>query len=98
MIQLTHKMTRKNKQGKDIDATMYLERLDNNNLVLKQGDRILAYYGDVKTALTRSLNYAIKDSDTQLNLENILNIVKSMDESIKQLTKDCIKKKDKNGK
>lgn len=84
-MQLTEKRTRKNKKGVEIDSTIYLERLDSNNLVIKEGENILAYYGDVRTALRRSLNYAIKGSTEALSLETIVSAVKRIDEAINKL-------------
>lgn len=52
-MQLTENRSRTNKKGVEVDATIYLERLDSNNLVIKEGEDILAYYGDVRTALRR---------------------------------------------
>jgi len=90
MVQITPSTTRINKKGDEVDATIYLERLDSNNLVIKEGETILGYFGDARTALTKSLNYALKSSSVHLTLENILDIVKSMDSTIKQLKKDAI--------
>jgi len=92
MIQLTPTTTRTNKKDVEVDATIYLERLDSNNLVLKEGENILGYFGDARVALTRSLNYALKSSAVHLSLENILEIVKSMDATIKTLKSDSIEK------
>ena len=94
MIQLTNE-TKVNKKGETVDNSLYLVRVDSNNLALKRGETIEAYWGDVRTALTRSLNYAIKGSSEALTLENILKVVKSMDETVKTLKKDCIEKEQK---
>lgn len=94
MIQLTKetktvdKETTKSKIGDTIDYSLYLVRVDSNNLALKRGDRIENYFGDVRTALKRSLNYAIKGSETELTLNSILETVKHIDEQISKLTKE----------
>lgn len=96
MIQLTNetktieKDSKNFKKGDIIDNSLYLERLDSNNLVLRRGDNIENYFGDVRTALYRSLNYAIKGSDTALSLESILQTIKSMDETIKRLDRESM--------
>lgn len=89
-MQLTENRSRTNKKGVEVDATIYLERLDSNNLVIKEGKDILAYYGDVRTALRRSLNYAIKGSTEALSLETILSTVKRIDEAINKLKNNAL--------
>ena len=76
--------------GDVIDNSLYLERLDANNLVLRRGDVIQNYFGDVRVALYRSLNYAIKGSDVALSLESMLKTIKSMDDTIKRLDKEAV--------
>ena len=70
--------------GDIVDNSVYLEALDSNNLVLKRGDTILGYFGDVQTAFKRSLNYIIKGSDEELTLERI---TKQIDELHKAIGK-----------
>jgi len=90
MIQLTEKLTRLNKKGEEIDATIYLDRLDSNNLVIKEGEKVLNYFGDVRTALRVSLNYAIKVPKVALSLENMLSVIDGIDKNIKELRIDCM--------
>ena len=90
MIQLTPTRARINKKGIEVDSTLYLERLDSNNLVLKEGDTLLNYFGDARVALNRSLNYALKSSSVHLSLEEILSTVKHMDSVISELKKDTV--------
>ena len=92
MIQLTEKLTKLNKEGEEIDATIYLARLDSNNLVIKEGKKVLNYFGDVRTALKVSLNYAIKVPSVALSLENMLSVIDGIDKNIKELRKDCMEK------
>ena len=87
-IQLAPTEVRVNRNGKKVDNTLFLVRVDSNNLALMRGETIENYFGDVRTALTRSLNYAIKGSSEALTLENILKVVESMDETIKTLKCD----------
>ena len=89
-MQLTENRSRTNKKGVEVDSTIYLERLDSNNLVLKEGENILAYYGDVRTALRRSLSYAIKGSTEALSLETILSTIKHIDEAIDELKNNAM--------
>ena len=90
MIQLTQ-ATYTNKNGVDSDASLYLDRADVHNLVLKRGETVLAYFGDVRTALKRSLNYAIKGSTEALSLENILSMIEDMDKRIDGLNLEDLK-------
>ena len=71
--------------GQEVDNSLTLERLDKNNLVLKRAGNPINYFGDVRVALTRSLNYAIKGSEVALSLEFILKTIDTMDNRIKQL-------------
>ena len=89
MIRLTEE-TKVNKKGETVDNSLYLVRVDSNNLALKRGETIENYFGDVRTAFTRALNYAIKGSEASLKLETILEVCRSIDDTIKQLKKDCM--------
>ena len=96
MIQLTNEtktITKKSKNhnvGDVVDNSLYLVRVDSNNLALKRGDNIENYFGDVRQAIYRSLNYALKGSEEALSLEFIIKTIKGMDESIKRLDKEVI--------
>ena len=96
MIQLTNEtktITKKSKNhnvGDIVDNSLYLVRVDSNNLALKRGNNIENYFGDVRTALYRSLNYALKGSEEALSLEFIIKTINGMDESIKRLEKDAV--------
>jgi hypothetical protein len=92
MIQITPTRQRTNKKGEEVDATIYLERLDSNNLVLKEGETVLNYFGDVRVALKRSLNYALKSSSVHLSLESMLQTIDGMDEKISLLNRTDLKK------
>ena len=74
-----------NQKGEIVDHSLYLDGYDSNNVCLKRGDNILNYFGDVRTALTRSLNYAIKGSKDELTLEMILDKIEELDTNIKEL-------------
>ena len=80
------------KKGEIVDNSLYLVRIDSNNLALKRGDTVENYFGDVRVALKRSLNYAIKGSSVALSLESMLNTINGMDEAINELKSDCIEK------
>ena len=73
------------KKGDIVDDSVYLVRIDNNNLALKRGDTILNYFGDVKTALKRSVNYAVKGSVTEMSLELMANQIESIHRAIEGL-------------
>ena len=96
MIQLTNetktitKNSKNHNVGDIVDNSLYLIRVDSNNLALKRGDNIENYFGDVRTALYRSLNYALKGSEESLTLEMIKRMIQSMDDTIKRLDKDVI--------
>ena len=93
MIKLTDetkivtKASKNYKVGDVVDNSLYLVRVDSNNLALKRGDTIENYFGDVRTALYRSLNYALKGSEEALTLEYIKKTIQSMDDTIKRLDK-----------
>ena len=82
--------TKHNNVGDKVDDSLYLVRIDDNNLGIKRGGKVLGYFGCVRTALYRSLNYAIKGSEVALSLESIRDSIKSMDDVIKRLDKDMI--------
>ncbi len=82
----------KSKIGTIVDNSLYLVRIDENNLALQRGGKPLNYFGDVRTALKRSLNYAIKGSKEKLTLEFILETVQYMDKKIEEITDEDIRK------
>ena len=98
MIKLTNEtktITKESKHlkiGDVVDNSLYLVRVDANNLALKRGDNIENYFGDVRTALNRSLNYALKGSSVALSLESMMDIIKSMDKAIEGLECTAIEK------
>ena len=77
--------TRVNNKGKTVDNSLYLVGADSNNLAIARGETPINYFGDVRTALTRSLNYAIKGSETELSLEMILSKIEELDRNIKDM-------------
>lgn len=79
------------KRGDKVDNSLYLVRVDSNNLALMRGKTVENYFGDVRTALKRSLNYAIKGSSEALELETIVKMIASMDAAINTLKNDDIK-------
>ena len=93
MIQLTNETktidrdTKNFKKGDSVDNSLYLVRIDSNNLAIKRGENIENYFGDVRVALTRSLNYALKGSEVALSLESIMDTIRSIDEKIERLDK-----------
>ena len=95
MIRLTTATRINQKTGEEMDDSIYLSRLDSNNLVLRRGEKLEGYFGDVRTALKRSYNYAIKGSSEALTLESILTITQDMDDRIEQLKKLIIKEEPK---
>ena len=84
MIKLTHE-ERMNKKGEIVDNSLYLGGLDSNNLAIYRGETPLNYFGDVRTALTKSLNYAIKGSVEEVSLEMIQSKIEELDNNIKEL-------------
>ena len=91
MIQLTNetrvvdKDNKVNKKGDVVDNSLYLVKVDNNNLALKRGDVTVNYFGDVRVALKRSINYAIKGSSEALTLEMIAKKITSIHKAIDAL-------------
>jgi len=82
----TVKVKSKNQEiGDIVDNSVYLVGLDSNNLALKQGDNILNYFGDVQTALKRSLNYIIKGSSEELTLERINKQIEELHKAIEEM-------------
>ena len=78
--------------GKVVDNSIYIDRADSNNLILFRGKEkreLLGFYGDVRSAFTRALNFAIKQNtngSTVLGLQDILKRIDDMDNRIKELT------------
>ena len=68
--------------GDIVDNSVYLDSLDSNNVVLKRGDYIMGYFGDVQTALKRSLNYIVKGSNEELTLERINKQIEELHKAI----------------
>ena len=82
----TVKVKSKNQEiGDIVDNSVYLVGLDSNNLALKQGDNILNYFGDVQTALKRSINYIVKGSDKELTLERINKQIEELHKAIEEM-------------
>ena len=80
------KVKSKNQEiGDIVDNSVYLVGLDSNNLALKQGDNVLNYFGDVQTALKRSLNYIIKGSSEELTLERINKQIEELHKAIEEM-------------
>ena len=80
------KVKSKNQEiGDIVYNSVYLVVLDSNNLALKQGDNILNYFGDVQTALKRSLNYIIKGSSEELTLERINKQIEELHKAIEEM-------------
>ena len=100
MIKLTDetrvvkKKTMHHEVGDVVDNSLYLVRIDDNNLALKRGNTVENYFGCVRTALKRSLNYAIKGSSEALNIESMLKTINGIDEAINKLESSCIKECD----
>jgi len=82
----------KNNKGETIDKSIYLIRLDTNNLAISRGKTVINYFGDVRTALKRSLNYVVKGSTQEFTLEAILDTIRIMDKKIDSLPRDTLKK------
>ena len=74
--------TKNHEIGDVVDNSVYLAGLDSNNLCLKRGDNVLNYFGDVQTALKRSLNYIIKGSDKELTLLRMEQQIKELHKAI----------------
>jgi len=83
--------TKLNKSNEVVDDSIYLVREDSNNLALKRGDRIIAHYGCVRTALARALNYAIKGSTEELTLSFISMQIAQMDAAIQSIKAEDVK-------
>jgi len=84
MIKLVDE-TRVNKKGETVDNSLYLIGVDSNNLALARGETPINYFGDVRTALTRSLNYVIKGSEEELSLEMIMSKIEELDRNIQKV-------------
>jgi hypothetical protein len=89
MIRLTDE-TKIDKNGREVNNSLFLVRIDSNNLALQRAGKTENYFGDVRIALNRSLNYVIKGSQTALSLEFILDAIQSLDGHIQELKSDAI--------
>ena len=73
------------KVGEVVDASITLSILDSNNLVLKEGEHVLGYFGDVRTAFKKSLDFVIKGSTEELVVESVLDAISALDAKIDSL-------------
>ena len=91
MVKLIEATKKNKKTGEDVAYNLYLVHLDSNNLGLVRGSEetytIVGFFGDVRTAFKRALNFAVKGSDEAFTLQKVLDIVKELDEKIEKL--DC---------
>ena len=97
MIRLTTEK-RINKKGEEVDSSLYLVRLDANNLAIMRDGRYEGYYGCVQTAMKRALNISIKGSHEALTLEMILERIGELEEvanTLKTATIDKILEEEK---
>lgn len=91
MIRLTTE-TKVDKDGNEVDNSFYLDGVDSNNLCIKRGTTIINYFGDVRTAFTRALNYCIKGSNEELTMQSIIDKVEELDNNIKEGLDESIRK------
>ena len=95
MIQLTT-ATKLNRKGEEVDASLYLIHFDKYNLAIIEGKptidtngktkrNVIGYYGDVKTALKRSINIAIKNQSDGVELTTMLQRIDDLTEHIDSL-------------
>ena len=87
--------TKKDRKGIERDHSLWLARVDANNLALGRGEeddlKYIAYFGDVRTAFKRALSYAIKDSETALTLDYIIETVQKFDKIIETFNVDDLR-------
>ncbi len=95
MIQLTT-ATKLNRKGEEVDASLYLIHFNVNNLAIVEGKpttdargkkrtNVLGYYGDVKTALKRSINLSIKNGSEVVELSEVLKRIDDLENHIQEL-------------
>ncbi len=77
--------TKKHEVGDIVDNSVYLVGFDSNNLALKRGTRILNYFGDVQTALKRSLDYIVKGSNKEVTLHRIESQIIELHKAIEEI-------------
>ena len=75
----------KSKIGTKVDNSYSLSIVDENNIVLKRGEKTLAYYGDIHSAFKRGLSIAIKGSTEALSLEKVLETIDSFHKAVDEL-------------
>ena len=95
MIQLTDEI-KKNKLGQYIDASLYLVHFDSRNLAIVEGkptvdssgrkkQNVIGYYGSIKTALTKSIDLAIKNGGVMVELKEMLQRINELEKHIQEL-------------
>ena len=94
MIQLTNEL-KTNKLGKYVDASLYLVHFDSRNLVVegkptvdasgRKKQNVIGYYGSVKTALTKSIDIALKHQGCTTELSELLHRIDSLEKRIEEL-------------
>ncbi len=94
MIQLTNQ-TKINKLGEEIDDSLFLIHFDSRNLAIVRGQRgangrynnsqIQGYYGSIKSALTRSIDLAIKSGTQATELYEMLQRIDDLARHIEEL-------------
>ena len=95
MIQLST-ATKLNRKGEEVDASLYLIHFDRYNLAIIEGKptvdasghkvrNVVGYYGDIKTALKRSINIAIKNDSDGAELSVMLQRIDDLTEHIDSL-------------
>lgn len=95
MIQLTS-ATKLNRKSEKVDSSLYLIHFDSRNLAIIEGkptvdangrkkQNVIGYYGDVKTALIKSIDIAIKNGSAMVELSEMLKRIDDLSEHIKEL-------------
>ncbi len=79
--------TKEHEIGDTIDNSVYLKAIDANNIALVRGTSVLNYFGDVQTALKRSLNYIIKGSEKELTLLRMEKQIEELHKAIEGIKK-----------
>ena len=98
MIKITDAL-KTNKLGKYIDASLYLVHFDSRNLAIVEGkptvdasgrkkQNVIGYYGSVKTALTKSIDLAIKNGGVMVEQNEMLQRIDSLEKRIEELYGD----------
>ena len=94
MLRLTTQ-TKLNRQGEEVDASLYLIHFDSRNLAIIEGkptfkdgrkkQNVIGYYSGVKHALKKSIDIAIKSGAVMVELSEMVQRIDDLQKNISEL-------------